>query len=76
MLNGGNRYIQFVPTSAGAVSPYNAQSFGLNELKVFGTEVTAAVPEPATWAMMMMGLGIIGIGLRQRAAKGGYARTA
>lgn len=27
--------------------------------------VTSAVPEPATWAMMMLGLGIVGYGLRR-----------
>jgi hypothetical protein len=28
--------------------------------------VTTAVPEPATWAMMLMGFGAIGFGLRRR----------
>jgi hypothetical protein len=28
---------------------------------------TSAVPEPATWAMMLAGFGIIGFGLRRRA---------
>jgi hypothetical protein len=30
------------------------------------TDVAIAVPEPATWAMMMLGLGCIGAGLRMR----------
>ncbi len=29
--------------------------------------VTAAVPEPATWAMMLTGFGVVGFGLRRRA---------
>lgn len=32
------------------------------------TDVTAAVPEPATWAMMMLGFGIVGYGVRRRKA--------
>ena len=27
---------------------------------------TAAVPEPATWAMMLLGFGAIGFGMRRR----------
>lgn len=30
------------------------------------TPFTAAVPEPATWAMMIMGFGLIGAGMRRR----------
>ena len=28
----------------------------------------AAVPEPATWAMMLAGFGMVGVGLRRRSA--------
>jgi hypothetical protein len=35
----------------------------------FGTAATAAVPEPATWAMMIMGFGMVGASLRRRQAK-------
>lgn len=37
------------------------QSFGL---RIAG--VTAGVPEPATWAMMVMGIGLVGAGMRRR----------
>ncbi len=30
------------------------------------TALTPAVPEPATWAMMMLGFGMVGFGLRSR----------
>ena len=31
-------------------------------------EAVAAVPEPATWAMMIGGFGLVGVALRRRAA--------
>lgn len=76
LSSAGFRYIQFVPTSVAAQSPYSAQAFGLNELKVFGKEVTSAVPEPASWALMMLGFGLMGAGLRDRARVGQRARLA
>lgn len=30
------------------------------------SQVAAAVPEPATWAMMLVGFGLVGVGLRRR----------
>lgn len=36
-------------------------------------DVTAGVPEPATWALMMLGVGMVGAGIRRR---GQLARTA
>lgn len=38
----------------------------------FTPTVTAGVPEPATWAMMIAGFGLIGAGLRRRAVKVTY----
>ena len=32
------------------------------------TQATAAVPEPATWALMLTGFGMVGFGLRRRSA--------
>ncbi|QYE33639.1 PEPxxWA-CTERM sorting domain-containing protein (plasmid) [Polymorphobacter megasporae] len=31
--------------------------------------VTAAVPEPATWAMMIIGFGVVGLGMRHRSTR-------
>lgn len=40
---------------------------GLNRVtSASGQEVTAAVPEPGTWLLMILGLGAIGLALRQR----------
>jgi hypothetical protein len=37
--------------------------------EVAGGTLTAAVPEPASWAMMLVGFGALGVALRRRAAK-------
>lgn len=39
------------------------------DFSVTGTLVNGAVPEPATWAMMLTGFGLVGGALRQRKAK-------
>ena len=40
---------------------------GLNRVtSASGQEVTAAVPEPGTWLLMILGLGAIGLAMRQR----------
>jgi PEP-CTERM motif len=42
-------------------------SFGTNRLGSFSVgAVTAAVPEPATWAMMLFGFGAMGVSVRRR----------
>src|SRR5690606_10389292 len=33
-----------------------------------GTPITSAVPEPATWALMILGFGAVGMGMRRRKA--------
>jgi hypothetical protein len=38
-----------------------------------GVDVTAAVPEPATWAMMIMGFGLVGGVMRRRSTKVAFA---
>lgn len=55
-------FIATGPTTLSFVNTAGAQNEG-----VFLDAVTvAAVPEPATWAMMLMGFGAIGISLRRR----------
>lgn len=39
---------------------------GLSRTSASGQEVTTAVPEPATWLMMILGFGAIGFAMRQR----------
>ena len=37
-----------------------------NGIASFNGSVSAAVPEPATWALMVLGVGMIGFGMRRR----------
>ncbi|MGB7407352.1 MAG: PEPxxWA-CTERM sorting domain-containing protein, partial [Pontixanthobacter sp.] len=45
---------------------FTAGSPTLNRGTLVISEVAAAVPEPATWAMMLIGFGAIGFSLRAR----------
>lgn len=42
------------------------EGWGLNSLLVTGNAFTSAVPEPATWAMLLMGFAAIGGAMRSR----------
>jgi hypothetical protein len=65
-------------TAAGNIVDFFHQDFGSYRVNLFGVSggaafvtasssaVAAAVPEPATWAMMLMGLGALGAILRRR----------
>lgn len=44
--------------------------FGARNLSTFTADATAAVPEPATWAMMILGFGFAGSALRRRRSHG------
>jgi threonine dehydrogenase-like Zn-dependent dehydrogenase len=57
--------------SAAGVTP-GAQSFELfvsDPFAVVGAGITAAVPEPETFALMLLGLGALGLRARQAAAR-------
>jgi hypothetical protein len=61
------RYLEFRPTSArGPASTISFSAYGLNELRVYEHEATGAIPEPATWAMMILGFGAAGSAIRSR----------
>jgi len=39
---------------------------GLTDRALFGIAIVDPIPEPASWAMMILGFGAVGVGLRQR----------
>jgi hypothetical protein len=51
---------------------YPVPTFGSNNI----TLSISAVPEPASWAMMLLGVGVIGLGLRIARRRGDVALTA
>ena len=63
---GTFRYLSFNPTSVNVSGTpcCGANVYGLNELRVFTTD--SAVPEPATWALLLTGFAVTGLALRRR----------
>ena len=60
-------------TAGGAASVLNiagqpGQSFmiGVDDVSVRAAAVSGAVPEPGSWAMMLIGFAVVGVGLRRR----------
>ncbi|KQW65915.1 hypothetical protein ASE17_13960 [Phenylobacterium sp. Root77] len=58
--------------AANDISRFEIQGyyFGARNLSTFTTDAVAAVPEPATWAMMILGFGLAGTALRRRRSHG------
>ena len=51
---------------AGVAQGSADEAFGISDLVVTGNAAPGAVPEPATWAMMLLGFGLIGFAMRKR----------
>lgn len=60
-LSGTGRYLRFEVTS----NYGSSITSGLSEVQFFGNAVTG-VPEPSTWAMMLIGFGAVGASTRRR----------
>jgi PEP-CTERM motif len=43
--------------------------FDISDSKTGVLHITAGAPEPSTWAIMLLGIGAMGVGLRRRAAR-------
>ena len=68
-----SRYtFEFVALGSGTLLSFNVDPFTTNVDGVLDN-VTAAVPEPATWAMMIAGFGLAGAALRRRRVSVVYA---
>ncbi len=63
----GHAYLSSIP-GQGWQLPFNGNGF-LSLQYTAVTEVTAAVPEPETYAMLLAGLGLVGASTRRRKAK-------
>lgn len=70
--NGGGSYTAFLAGNA----PVGSDSIIYNGYNGSFTTTVAAVPEPAAWAMMLLGVGFIGAGLRMARRKNDMALTA
>lgn len=60
----------FVPSTGTVTSPFgyisSTNGFGGGSISFAITQAAGAVPEPATWAMMLLGMGAVGFAMRRR----------
>jgi hypothetical protein len=68
-LSGGLRYLNIFGTLNPNFTPVGGNDFARIGGSISLTEIPAAVPEPATWAMFILGFGLLGAGLRRRNAQ-------
>ena len=61
-VDGTNGYLAVLPVASGEIRPMAHNNMG-------------AIPEPSTWAMMLIGFGAVGFGMRRRKSKGGTQRV-
>jgi hypothetical protein len=73
VVNGAQSFAQYVNFAGTNGSLINTVSFSNNPatdaFESANFSVTAPVPEPATWAMMLVGFGGIGFAMRRRKSK-------
>ena len=82
-MGSGTAFYFFAPGAFSAVGVYstadndpggNAGNAGLGQLRVTSSDVLA-VPEPTTWALMILGFGTVGAMLRRRRQSDTFAGT-
>lgn len=66
----GNQVNLFYQDSAPSYRVNTLNPFGSTFVTATSSRATAPVPEPATWAMMMAGFGVVGFAMRGRRTMG------
>ena len=59
----------YIKTSDGNLLQVFADEVWIDNVEFVRTNVSSLVPEPATWAMMIAGFGLAGVGLRRSRAQ-------
>lgn len=72
VLTNTNGRFTFAAASGQRITGLNFAS-SQNSFEVDNLAVSGAVPEPATWAMMIGGFGAVGFAMRRRKARTGFA---
>jgi hypothetical protein len=86
-MNGGDNHIYSTPAFAGQISPsipagtyvafedlpFATSDFDYNDVSFVFTNVASGVPEPSTWAMMLLGFVGLGFAFRQSRRKVSFA---
>ncbi|WP_260597791.1 PEPxxWA-CTERM sorting domain-containing protein [Sphingomonas endolithica] len=66
LLNGSSTYFNSTLASLGLTAGQYVYRSSADTVTLNIGAVAAAVPEPATWAMMLLGFGVIGFAMRRR----------
>jgi len=66
--NGFALFYDSNPITSGLInlSEYFPKNPGFSHITFFNSGSTSAVPEPSTWALMLLGFGAVGLSLRRR----------
>ncbi len=63
---GAHAFEAFIVKKGGNAGSFTANASGTNAASLTFSPLTGAVPEPATWAMLIVGFGMIGAAARYR----------
>jgi len=71
----GTAFFEFT-APAGGITMLNLSVPGLSNAEIFQSGGSTVIPEPATWALMLLGVGALGATLRASKRKAGALATA